>query len=176
MQEDSSVLGRGHSGAHPIYRITVQYIPTPKTTALLRFGYEGVDVAPSLEFQVNWQFRLTTSANLSIYQVNNFSTYEVDQNLLTRGAMASLQQRVFGRVDVALSAGIEQSEGYGALTPGQQPTSQDPYVFAGVSLLWQLNSYLAFQSYYRGYTGQAGAVTNQKGLQSRGSVSLRLTF
>ena len=176
MQNDSAVLGRGHSGSHPIYRITLQYVPTPKTTALLRFGYEGVDVAPSLELGINWQFRVTTAATLSIYQTNNFSTYEANQNLLTRGALASLQQRVFGRVDVALSAGIEQSEGYGRLVTGQPPTSQDPYFFAGVSALWQINSYLAFQTYYRGYSGQAGAVTNQHGLQSRASVSLRLTF
>ena len=175
VQEDSSVLGRGRSGSHPIYRITAEYFPTPKTTAMLRFGYEGVDVAPSLEFQVNWQFRPTTAANLSVYQSNNYSTYEVDQNLLTRGVLAAVQQRVFGRVDLSLSSGIEQSEGYGRLAAGQQPYNQDPYVFAGVSLLWEINSYLAFQAYYRGYTGQEGAV-NQNGLRSRASASLRLTF
>ncbi len=176
VQNDSSVLGRARSGPHPIYRITLQYVPTPKTTVSLRFGYEGIDVAPSLDFHVNWQFRLTTSANLSVYQSSNFSTYETDQNLLTRGVLASIQQRVFGRVDLALTAGIEQSEGYGRVAAGQQPYNDDPYSFGGVSLLWEINSYLAFQSYYRGYTGQAGAVTNQKGLQSRASVSFRLTF
>ena len=176
VQEDSSVLGRGHSGSHPIYRITAQYLPTPKTTASLRFGYEGVDVAPSLELQVNWQFRVTTSASLSVYQTNNYSTYEVDQNLLTRGVLVALQQRVFGRVDLALSSGVEQSEGYGPLVAGQQPYSQDPYVFAGISLLYEINSYLGFQAYYRGYTGQTGAVVEQNGLRSRASASLRLTF
>lgn len=176
VQNDSSVLGRGRSGSHPIYRITIQYVPTPKTTASLRFGYEGVDVAPSVELQVHWQFRLTTSANLSIYQSNNFSTYVASQNLVTRGALVAVQQRVFNRVALSLSAGVEQSSGYGALVPGQTPTNEDPYVFAGISALWEINSYLAFQTYYRGYTGQAGAATNQKGLQSRASVSLRLTF
>ncbi len=176
VQEDSSVLGRGRSGSHPIYRITAQYLPTPKTTAFLRFGYEGVDVAPSLEFQVNWQFRVTTAANLSVYQTNNYSTYEADQNLLTRGVLAGVRQRLFGRVDLSLSSGVEQSAGYGRLTIGQQPYNEDPYVFAGVSLLWELNSYLAFQAYYRGYTGQAGAVAAQDGLRSRASASLRLTF
>ena len=58
---------------------------------------------------------------------------------------------------------------------GQQPYNQDPYIFGGVTLLWELNSYLAFQAYYRGYTGQAGAVS-QNGLRSRASASLRLTF
>ncbi len=176
VQEDSSVLGRGRSGSHPIYRITAQYLPTPKTTAMLRFGYEGVDVAPSVEFQVNWQFRATTAANLSVYQTNNYSTYEVDQNLLTRGVLAGIQQRLFGRVDIALNTGVEQSEGYGQLAAGQQSYNQDPYIFAGVSALWEINSYLALQGYYRGYTGQAGAVTNQDGLRSRASLSLRLTF
>ena len=176
VQNDDSVLGRGHSGSHPIYRITLQYVPTPKTTASLRFGYEGVDVAPSLDLGVSWQFRLTTSANLSIYQANNFSTYQVDQNLETRGVLVSIQQRLLGRVDLALSGGLEQSEGYGRLTGSQASTSDEPYAFGGASLLWEINSYLAFQTYYRGYTGQAGAVTTQKGLRSRASVSLRLTF
>ena len=176
VQNDSAVVGRGHSGSHPIYRITLQYVPTPKTTASLRFGYEGVDVAPSLEFQVNWQFRLTTSANLSIYQSNNFSTYQASQNLLTRGALVAVQQRVFNRVAVSLSAGVEQSSGYGTLVAGQGTTSEDPYLFGGISAQWEINSYLALQAYYRGYTGQAGAVNNQNGLQSRASVSLRLTF
>lgn len=175
-QENSDVIGRGRSGSHPIYRITAQYVPTVKTTVFLRFGYEGVDVAPSFGLQVDWQFRPTTTASLSLYQNSNFSTYELDTNLLTRGALASVQQRFFGRVDVSLSGGIEQSEGYGRLPPGQQPYSEDPYLFVGVSAIWQINSYLALQGYYRGYTGAAGAVVQQSGLQSRASVSLRLTF
>ena len=175
-QENSDVIGRGRSGSHPIYRITIQYTPTPKTTASLRAGYEGVDVAPSFGLQVDWQFRPTTTATLSLYQNSNFSTYEVDTSLLTRGVLASVQQRLFGRVDVSLSGGVEQSEGYGRQPRGQVPYSEDPYLFAGVSGLWQLNSYLALQAYYRGYTGQAGAVVQQSGLQSRASVSLRLTF
>lgn len=176
IQENSDVLGRGRSGSHPIYRVTVQYAPTVKTTAALRFGYEGVDVAPSFGLQVDWQFRPTTSANLSLYQATNFSTYEADQNLLTRGALASVQQRLFARVNVSLSAGVEQSEGYGRQRPGQAPYNEDPYLFVGVSALWEINSYLAFQTYYRGYTGQAGAVVGQEGLHSRASISLRLTF
>ena len=175
-QENSDVIGRGRSGSHPIYRITVQYAPTVKTTASLRFGYEGVDVAPSFGLQVAWQFRVNTSASLSLYQSTNFSTYETDQNLLTRGALAAVQQRFFGRVDVSLSGGVEQSEGYGRQLPGQTPYDEDPYLFIGVTGLWQINSYLALQAYYRGYTGAAGAVVQQSGLQSRASVSLRLTF
>lgn len=175
-QENDDVLGRGRSGSHPIYRITVNYAPTPKTTAALRFGYEGVDVAPSFGLQVDWLFRPTTTASLSLYQNTNFSTYEPDQNLLTRGALAAVQQRVFGRVDLALSGGVEQSEGYDRQPPGQPAYNEDPYLFVGVSGVWQINSYLALQSYYRGYTGGAGAVIQQQGFQSRASVSLRLTF
>ena len=175
-QENSDVIGQGRSGSHPIYRVTVQYAPTVKTTASLRFGYEGVDVAPSFSLLVGWQFRQNTSASLSLYQNTNFSTYETNQNLLTRGALAGVQQRFFGRVDVSLSGGVEQSEGYGRQLPGQAPFDEDPYLFAGVTGLWQINSYLALQAYYRGYTGAAGAAVQQSGLQSRASVSLRLTF
>ncbi len=149
---------------------------TVEAQEMLRFGYEGVDVAPSFGLQVDWQFRPTTAASLSLYQNSNFSTYEVDTNLLTRGVLASVQQRLFARVDVSLSGGVEQSEGYGRQPRGQTPYSEDPYLFAGISGLWQINSYLALQGYYRGYTGQAGAVVQQSGLQSRASLSLRLTF
>ena len=63
-----------------------------------------------------WQFRLNTSASLSIYQNSNFSTYEIGQNLVTRGVLATAQQRFFGRVDVTLSGGIEQSSCYDSST------------------------------------------------------------
>ena len=43
-------------------------------------------------------------------------------------------------------------------------------------MLYEINSYLAIQGYYRAYTGEAGAVVAEKGLQSRASLSLRLTF
>ncbi len=58
----------------------------------------------------------------------------------------------------------------------QRPNSEDPYYFGGINFLYEINSYLAFQGYYRGYTGEAGAVVQEKGLQSRAALSLRLTF
>jgi hypothetical protein len=176
-QSESSVLGAGSGGggSHPVYRLTIRYEPTEKTTGSLVFGYEGVDVEPSLQLQVAWQFRLNTSANLSVYQENSFSDYEVGENLTTRGALASVRQRLFGRVDLTFSTGVEQSEGYTQLA-GQAPASEKPYYFGGVSVLWELNSYLAVQAYYRAFTGESGAVTNQGGLQSSASVSFRLTF
>ncbi len=176
IQNDANVLGKSVSGAHPVYRLTIQYRPTEKTTGSLQFGYEGVDVEPSLQLQVAWQFRLTTSANLSVYQTSNFSDYEVGQNIVTRGVLTSVQQRLFGRVDVVLSGGVEQSEGYGQLTGEQAPGNEKPYYFGGVALAWQLNSYLSFDLYYRGSTGNGETITTQNGLESRAAVSLRLTF
>ena len=174
-QNDSDLVGRGNTGSHPVYRLTITYTPTPKTLASFHFGYEGVDVEPDINLNAQWQFRVNTSATLSIYQNSNFSTYEIGQNVVTRGALVSGQQRVFGRVDISLSGGVEQSSGYNtALTP--RPSSNDPYFFGGITLLYELNSYLALQGYYRGFTGEAGAVVIEKGLQSRAAVSLRLTF
>ena len=175
VQNDVSILGKGTSGGHPVYRITVSYAPTDKTKAAFQFGDEGVDVGPSLSLAVSWEFRLATTANLSVYQSTGFSSYEVAQNVITRGVLASVQQRLFGRVDLLLSAGTEQSKGYGQLVAGQQPANQDPYYFGGVSLLMPLNSYLSVQGYIRESTGD-GEVTNQKGIVTQASLSLRLTF
>ncbi len=183
---DDDVVGRGQTGVRPVYRITVSYLPTPKTTASFHFGYEGVDVEPDINLMAQWQFRVNTSASLSIYQSSNFSTYEVGQSLVTRGVLATAQQRLLGRVDVTLSGGIEQSSGYdnsvnnttntAAANASLRPNNEKPYYFGGINFLYEINSYLAFQGYYRGYTGEAGAVIQEKGLQSRAALSLRLTF
>ena len=133
---------------------------------------------PDFQLNAQWQFRLNTSAALSIYQNSGFSTYEISQNLVTRGVLITAQQKFFGRVDVTLSGGVEQSSGYDNTfnVPGQRANSEDPYYFGGISLLYEINSYLALQGYYRGYTGEAGALIQEKGLQSRAALSLRLTF
>ena len=150
--------------------------------ASFHFGYEGVDVEPDLELSAQYQFRITTAGSLSIYQHSNFSTYDVGQNLVTRGVLVEVDQRLFGKLGVSLSGGVEQSSGYASVTPGfNNPAlagsgSEDPYYFGGVSLSYDLNSYLTILGYYRGFTGEAGAVVREKGLQSRASVSLRLTF
>ena len=179
---DSDVVGRGQSGSHPVYRITIRYEPTAKTTASFHFGYEGVDVEPDFQLSAQYQFRINTSGMLSVYQNSNFSTYDIGQNLVTRGALLSVQQKFFGKVDVTVSGGVEQSTGYDNsetnlnLPAMNNLTSEDPYYFGGISLNYDLNSYLAIQGYYRGFTGEAGAVVREKGLQNRASVSLRLTF
>ena len=172
---DSDVIGRGQTGSHPVYRITISYAPTAKTTASFHFGYEGVDVEPDVELSAQYQLRLNTSGTLSIYQSSNFSTYEIGQELVTRGALISVQQRLFGKIAITLSGGVEESTGY--QTVGlNSPESEKPYYFGAISFSYELNSYLALEGYYRGFTGEAGAVTQEKGLQNRASVSLRLTF
>ncbi len=176
LQNDSSVQGRKEDGSHVIYTFTVNYVPTEKTSVSFHVGYEGVDVDPDLSLQVHWQPRLNTTVGLSVYQNSNFSTFLEAQSLVTRGVLVSVQQTFFGKVTVGLSGGAEQSKGYSSLGSQQGSDYQDPYYFGAVTLLWQFNSSLALQAYYRGYTGQAGLATNHDGLQSRASASLRLTF
>ena len=176
-QQNNDVLGKNEDGLHPVYSLTITYVATEKTSGSFHIGYQGVDVEPDLSLLVQYQPRLTTTFNLSVYQSSNFSTYVEAQSLVTRGILASAQQRLFSRVDVALSGGVEQSEGYSSSVPGQASAYDKPYYFGNVSLLWQINSWLAFQTYYRGYTGRPGVVNDaNEGLQSRASVSLRVTF
>ncbi len=171
-QRDSGVQGKKGSTLHPVYTLTARYVPSEKLAASFHAGYEGVDVDPDLSLLVEWQPRLNTSVNLSVYQNSNFSTFIASQNLVTRGFLISAQQKVLQKVDVGLAGGAEQSQGY-STTKG----FADPYYFGSITLLWQFNSSLALQAYYRGFTGQAGGVSvNNQGLQSRASASLRLTF
>ncbi len=176
VQNNTAVLGQPGTDSHPVYTITVSYAPTEKTSAAVHVGYEGTDINPDFSLGVNYQPRQNTTVSLSIYQNSNFSTFQAAENLTTRGALLSIQQRFFEKVQIALSTGTEQSEGYLALDSGRQSGFSEPYYFGGVSLLWQFNPSFALQGYYRGYTGEAGLAVTGHGLQSTASLSLRLTF
>lgn len=174
-QNDSGLQGKRGTDSHPVYTLTATYVPTEKTSVSAHFGYEGTDVEPDFSLQIHYQPRPNTTVALSVYQTSGFSTFVEAQNLVTRGVLGSVQQGFFQKVSVSLSSGAEQSKGY-STGSGQGNDFEDPYYFASVSFLYEINSSLALQGYYRGYTGQFGGVANDKGLQSRASLSLRLTF
>ena len=173
-QQDSGVINQS-AGTHPVYSITARYVPTGKTSVSLHFGYEGADVEPDFALQIQWQPRPNTTIGFSAYQDSGFSTYLISQTLTTRGILATIQQKLFDKVEIDLSGGGEQTRGY---TDQNANGSYSPptYYFGSISVLYQFNSALALQSYYRGYTGEPGIVNVGQGLQSRASISLRLTF
>ena len=80
------------------------------------------------------------------------------------------------RKNQGLLQDCRQSSGYSNGGPNGTTGSEDPYYFGSIALSFDLNSYLTLQGYYRGFTGEAGTVQQEKGLQSRASLSLRLTF
>jgi hypothetical protein len=174
VQYNSGVIGTQSDSSHPVYSFTINYAPTAKTSAALHFGYEGVDISPDFSLLAHYQARQNTSLELSAYQNSNFSTFLASENLVSRGVLASIQQRFFDKVEVALGTGAEESEVY--LVNTQTAGFSTPYFFANLSLLWQFNPSFALQAYYRGYTGQAGQAYQGHGLQSTASISLRLTF
>ena len=176
-QQDSGVIGTNRDGVHPVYNLTIAYALTEKTSGSFHVGYQGVDVEPDVSLQVQWQPRETTTFRLSVYQTSNLSTFLESQNLVTRGILGTGQQRLFQRADLQISGGVEQSLGYSSLSRNVAASSERPYYFGNLSLLWQINSWLAFQTYYRGYTGRPGVISRaNEGLQSRVSASLRITF
>ena len=177
VQDDSAaVADQPGTSSHPVYTITISYASTEKTSAALHFGYEGVDLQPDFSLQAHWQPRQNTSFGLSVYQNSGYSTFIAGESLVTRGVLASLDQRFFEKVDVVLGGGGEQSDQYQGLDSGQHSGFAAPYYFGSVSFLWQINSAVALQAYFRGYTGEAGLAVTGHGLQSTASVSLRLTF
>jgi hypothetical protein len=164
-------------GTHPVYTINARYVPTEKTSATLHFGYEGADLKPDFSLQVQWQPRPNTTVGFSAYQNNNFSTYVLAQNVTTRGVLATIQQKLYEKVELDLAGGGEETVGYaGNTSTTVTPNATAPYYFGSIALLWQFNQSFALQSYYRGYSGQVGATNTGLGLQSRASISLRLTF
>ena len=78
-------------------------------------------------------------------------------------------------MEIDLAGGVEQTSGYTDQN-GNGSYSPPLYYFGSISVLYQFNSALALQSYYRGYTGEPGVANIGQGLQSRASISLRLTF
>ena len=162
-------------GFRAVYSLAADYAPTEKTSVRLYLGVEGTAAQPEFSLAVNWHPRENTLVNLSIYQQSGLSTVAFAQNRTRRGALASIQQRLFQKLSAGLSAGWEQEETDDSNSQGAA-VSQDPYYLLAANLAWEINSWLIWQAQStitsrRSFSSEAG-----NSAQTRASVSFRLTF
>ena len=167
--------GTGQLGFHTVYTFDADYVPTEKLTARLHFGLEGTSVKPDFSLAAIWHPRETTLVNLSIYQQTGLSTISFGEDQTSRGALASVQQRFFQKLDANLSAGIEQQE---LVVAGANPSAPfgKPYPYVSATVAWEINDWLAWQvQYIRSSVSEPGSGTAERAT-NRASTSLRLTF
>ncbi len=172
--EDSRVTtaqDTGPDGFRVIYTLAADYLPTDKTSVRLYFGLDGVSIRPEFSLTVNWRPRANTSAFLSVYQRTNLSTLVLAEDRTTRGFLVSLQQRLFGRVNLSVGAGYEQQ----TVADGG-PSGDDGYAFVAAGLSWQMNAWAAWQLDSRVASRRDQSGPEDSDLQTRTALSLRLTF
>jgi hypothetical protein len=170
--EDSRALDSGRDGFRAIYTLAFAYAPTEKTSVRLYFGLDGTSIQPEFSLAVDWRPRETTQASLSIYQRTNLSTLVLAEDRMTRGILASVRQRLFGRVELALGGGYEMER----VEDGPPGGGDDAYFFVAGSLLWQMNAWAAWQLESRVASRRYQTGPEDGDLQTRTSLSLRLTF
>ena len=161
-------------GLRTVYSLAVDYTPTEKTVLRLYAGVEGTSARPEFSLALRWHPREDTVFNLSIYQQSGLSNVVAVQSRTTRGALASIQQRFFQRIDTGLTVGWEQEETDDTSALGI--VNEDPYYFLSASAAWQINSWLTWQAQSVTSSRRSSAATVGAGNQTRASVSLRLTF
>lgn len=171
----ASLIDQSANGIRALYSLGVDYVPTEKTAVRLSIGIEGAAVQPELSLAVAWNPRANTLVNLSIYQQSGLSTIAVIPDRTRRGALLSIQQHLFQRVDAGLSVGWEKEEWNDTGDPGAG-TTLEPYYFVAGSLAWELNSWLTWQAQTRISSGRGSSGIRDSAAETRGSVSFRLTF
>ena len=171
----ASLLNQTSDGFRVLYSLGVDYAPTEKTAIRLFVGLEGASSQPELSLAVAWNPRANTLVNLSIYQQSGLSTIAVIPDRTRRGALLSLQQHLFQRMDAGLSIGWEKEEWNDTSAPGAGATL-DPYYFAAGTFAWELNSWLTWQTQARISSGRGNSAAQNHDAETRASVSFRLTF
>ena len=174
----SGITNSAYNGFRPVYNLDIEYTPSEKTRVRAYGGLEGTAIVPDYGLQLTWTPRETTSVSVSIYQDQQFSVTTIDQYQVSRGAVATLQQRFFSTVTFSLSGGWEQTENV-ALSEDQQNGETTKYSFASIGIRWDLNSWMYWQASVWTSTGNAmtGSSAGQDDSpQTIGSIGLNLIF
>jgi hypothetical protein len=174
-QNETAPDGQTDDGFRPVYLLAVIYNPTEKTGVRISIAREATAVAPNLSLVGIWRPRDTTTVELSVYQQASLSTLASAQDRIARGALASVHQRFFQRIEGGISGGIEKEE-YKSVGSAVALPSADPYYFLATTLAWEVNRWLAFQAQWQTSSRRDFGSTADTRLRTRASVSFRLTF
>ena len=173
--QQTGQISQTPDGFRALYSLGVDYTPTEKTAVRLFVGVEGASVQPEFSLAVAWRPRENTLVNLSVYQQSGLSTIAVIPDRTRRGALASVQQHLFQKMDAGLSIGWEQEEFNDRNAPGAA-ANPDPYYFLAASLSWEFNSWLTWEAQSRFSSGRGSAAAQNNAAETRASASFRLTF
>jgi hypothetical protein len=160
-------------GLRMVYSMTASYAPTEKISARLYFGLETTSTQPELSLALDWRPRDTTAFRLSAYQLSGVSSLSFTENRVTRGVLATAQQRFFQRATLNLSSGWEQYENVDSQQAGSE---LDPYYFIAGTLTYEFSRWLMLEALYRTSSRQGGSGGAGGQRENRASLSLRLTF
>lgn len=173
VSETTGVTTVDDDGIRNIYSLTVNYRPTAKINVRMYLGLEATATEPEFSLAAGWSPRDTTTFSLSAYQLSGVSTLSFSQNRISRGFLASAQQRFLQRGTFAVSGGWEE---YEDLTTTAAATELEPYSFYGVSLSYEFSRWMALEALYRSSSQATSFAGAGGGRETRASLSLRLTF
>lgn len=171
---DENIPDPEYTGVRPIYTAGINYTPTEKTYLKAKFGMQGADIKPNFSLVGGWDVREKTRLSLSVYQNQGFSSLSPDQYNITRGILGTVAQQLFKGINVAFSAGYEQSE-YVSLSSEKLPNpveGPEDYWLVNASLYWRIREWLSWQNTFTLSTGQA----NNEELQTRFDTSFNFNF
>ncbi len=165
-----------YAGIRPVYQISLDYVPTEKTSLRLFSNFDGTEVVPDYGLIAGWRPRETTALSLSIYQDQNFSLTTTRQYQVNRGFVATVSQRLFSKITLGISGGWQQTDNV-SLSENQPDGNSTNYSFLSGNFRWDLNDWLYWQATLWSSTGNRSGTSGANNYpETIGSVGLNLIF
>lgn len=164
-------------GFRPVYEISIKYDPSEKTSVSLSSGFEGAQITPDFRLAVSWTPRQTTSLFLSFYQDQNYSLTTSSQFQINRGIVGGINQTIFSKMSVGLSAGWQQTQNQ-SLAADSPNGANWSYAFLSGNVRWDLNDWLYWQATWWSSTGSQSGYGGNNGNtpETVASIGLNLIF
>ena len=177
--KDPLTVDPKYAGLLPSYTLSAHYKPTEKTGVSAGISLLGNDVRPSFNLAGYWQPRVNTGLSFSVYQGQGFSYSVSEQVQVSRGAVITLTERLFSKVDVGLSGGWQQTDNLalsGNSTASQQSGKTSSYGFAMCTLQWNFSNWAFWQNQLYFASGNNNSVSGENNPEARFTTSFNLTF
>jgi len=177
--QDPKTVDPKYVGLLPSYTFNISYRPTEKTGVSAGVSQVGNNIQPNFNLTAFWQPRVNTGLSLSIYQGQGFSYTVSEQVQVTRGAVVSLTEKLFSKVDVGLSGGWQQAENLslsGNGTASQESGTTSSYGFATFSVQWNLSNWASWQNQLYFATGNNNTTSAGDTPETRITTSFNLMF
>jgi hypothetical protein len=197
---ENGITNAADKGLSPAWGVGFSYTPTPKLSTSLSAGVLGADVAPGINYIINYQPREKTTLSLTASQSQNFAQNVSGQYLVSQSIMGTITQKLFntsydadpmakagngGLSDVTLNlTGGYMNQSYKNLSTSgnNQNLSQLPQTYAILqgSIVWKIREWVSLVNqvnYNGGQTqGGQGVYGNNQNAQMWYSISLNFSL